>query len=212
MDDQTTVVIVSILIIAFIIGIIHGAIKTFQRNWIAALLLLIFVFPIWVFWAIIEMFTGPIVSEPLIAPSSPVSQNVNVTVVNQSDGTVRRIENGDQSFQNVIDTSTQPHQDVIPAAPAPLGYVHVKKTNQRYEIFQSHTTIGRAAPSHIQITDSSISRQHVALRIQGHRVFVSDLNSTNGTKVNGRRIGGEVEIQSGATITAGQCDFVYLSA
>lgn len=212
MDDQVAVIIVSILVIALIIGLIGGAIKTFQRNWIAALLLLLFLFPIWVIWAIVEMFTGPIEPAPILGQAPNVSQNVNVNVINQSDGTVRRIENGDPNIQNIIDSATQPNQSYIPARPAAIGYIHVKTTGQKYELSQSHTTIGRSAPSDIQIPDGSVSRQHVVLRVQGGRAYVSDLNSTNGTKVNGRRISGEVEIRSGAVITAGQCDFVFLGA
>ena len=55
-----------ILIILLIIAAIAGAAKTFQRNWVAALLLLIFLFPVWVIWAFFEIFTGD------IAPALPV--------------------------------------------------------------------------------------------------------------------------------------------
>lgn len=212
MDDQLVAIIVIVLVIALIVGLIGGAVKTFQRNWIAALLLLIFVFPLWVLWAIIEMFTGDIETQPVLAPSNPVSQNVNVTVVNQSDGTVRRIENGSVDLDAVAGPATQPNQGFIAAPAAPLGYIHVKRTQQKYDIYHARTTIGRAAPSDIQINDASMSRQHLSLRLQGNRAFISDLNSTNGTKINGRRITGEVELRSGATITAGQCDIVFLSA
>lgn len=90
MSDETAVIVGAIVVIVIVIALIKGAIKTFQRNWIAALILLILLFPIWVIWAFIEVFTGEIVKEStqLAAPS----QNVNVTVLNQSDGRSARIE------------------------------------------------------------------------------------------------------------------------
>ena len=44
MDDQLATIVGGVIILAIIIGLIKGAVKTFQRNWIAALLLLIFCF------------------------------------------------------------------------------------------------------------------------------------------------------------------------
>lgn len=90
MDDQTAQVIGAIVVIAIIIGLIKGAIKTFQRNWIAALILLILLTPIWIIWAFIELFTGEIVAS---APQPQANtQSVNVTLVNQADGTTRQLK------------------------------------------------------------------------------------------------------------------------
>jgi len=90
MDDQTAQIIGAIVVIAIIIGLIKGAIKTFQRNWIAALILLILLTPIWVIWAFIELFTGEIVA-PSAQPNAN-TQSVNVTLVNQADGTARQFK------------------------------------------------------------------------------------------------------------------------
>ena len=50
----------TIIFVVIIVALIRGGIKTFQRNWILALLMLLFLGPIWVLWAIIEIFTGKI--------------------------------------------------------------------------------------------------------------------------------------------------------
>lgn len=57
MDDVTIIVI--ICLVASII-LIHGVIKTFKRHPIVAILCVIFLFPIYVIWAFIELFTRPI--------------------------------------------------------------------------------------------------------------------------------------------------------
>lgn len=86
-DTIIAVLIVLVIIGVILLAILGGAIKTFQRNWIAALVLLVCVFPVWVIWAIIEVFTGEIkASNPIPIPIQPSAQNVQVTVVNQLDG------------------------------------------------------------------------------------------------------------------------------
>lgn len=50
------------------------------------------------------------------------------------------------------------------------------------------TTIGRSKENDIVILDASISRQHVRIDVSGERVVLSDLQSSNGTFVNGTRI------------------------
>ena len=77
-----------IISIAVLIGIIKGGIKTFQRNWVFALIVLIILFPVWAIWALVELFTGEIVKS--VAQPSSVIQNVNVTVTNQTDNASRK--------------------------------------------------------------------------------------------------------------------------
>lgn len=50
------------------------------------------------------------------------------------------------------------------------------------------TTIGRSNEATIPINDTRISRRHVALRVEGERVTLEDLGSTNGTFINGQRM------------------------
>lgn len=83
MDDQLTTVVGVVIILAIVVGLIRGAVKTFQRNWIAALLLLIFLFPVWIVWAFIEVFTGEIKKDAPVPRAG--HQNVNVTMINNSD-------------------------------------------------------------------------------------------------------------------------------
>lgn len=97
------------------------------------------------------------------------------------------------------------------AQPA-LAYLHVKGTQQKLNITSSSVTVGRSAPSDLCIDHPSVSRQHLALRISSNGAFISDLNSTNGTKVDGKRVTREVEIQSGTVISLGKCDVIFSRA
>ena len=63
-------------------------------------------------------------------------------------------------------------------------------------------TVGRASGCAVQIPVPRVSKQHAALRVAGEELFVRDLGSTNGTEVNGERIGKEeVSVPSGTLVS-----------
>ena len=66
----------------------------------------------------------------------------------------------------------------------------------------SRVVIGRSRDCDIVIDDPNISRRHAELRRQGSGWLVADLGSTNGVKVNGRRVN-EQGLQPGDEITLG---------
>ena len=56
-----------------------------------------------------------------------------------------------------------------------------------YVLGDGETTAGRAAESDIFLEDVTVSRHHAVFAIDGEGLTVTDLGSTNGTYVNGRR-------------------------
>ena len=50
--------------------------------------------------------------------------------------------------------------------------------------------VGRAPESGVPLLDSEVSRQHARFRAEEGRVWVEDLDSTNGTRVNGALVRG----------------------
>ena len=67
------------------------------------------------------------------------------------------------------------------------------------------THIGRSPENDIQIEDNYVSRNHLELYKKGDKYFVKDLNSANGTLVNGKNIGSmkERRVKEGDTIVIG---------
>lgn len=60
---------------------------------------------------------------------------------------------------------------------------------QRYELNASRIeTIGREENNTIQLHDTEVSRKHAQVSWENGRVVLTDLNSSNGTYVNGRKI------------------------
>lgn len=57
-----------------------------------------------------------------------------------------------------------------------------------YELTQPMTTIGRMSSSDIFLSDIFVTRQHAQLICVGEEVFIIDLDSVNGTLLNGEKI------------------------
>jgi pSer/pThr/pTyr-binding forkhead associated (FHA) protein len=72
-----------------------------------------------------------------------------------------------------------------------------------FEISEPETLIGRSASSHLRVADDSISREHAVVLLEGERYVLEDLQSTNGTRVNGKRIR-SAPLENGDEIQIGQ--------
>src|SRR5437868_12901569 len=57
-----------------------------------------------------------------------------------------------------------------------------------YEFAEPSITVGRAPDNMIVIDDPSVSSRHAQLELSGETYRLKDLDSTNGTKVNGVRV------------------------
>ena len=68
--------------------------------------------------------------------------------------------------------------------------------------------IGRSRDCDVVLSDPNVSRRHAELRRDGDGWKVVDLGSTNGVKVNGRRVS-EARLQPGDTITLGVTDLTF---
>jgi len=49
--------------------------------------------------------------------------------------------------------------------------------------------VGRDRWCHVRLNSPQVSRRHCSLTVDGDGVLVLDLGSTNGTRINGRRVG-----------------------
>src|SRR5829696_3220921 len=63
--------------------------------------------------------------------------------------------------------------------------------------------LGRGESNAIRLTDRNISRSHAILKQNGQGWFLKDLQSYNGTYVNGVRVVGEQIVQSGDLVQIG---------
>jgi len=68
--------------------------------------------------------------------------------------------------------------------------------------------IGRGTDCDLRLAVSAISRHHCLLRFKGGEATLSDLGSSNGTLVNGKRVRSQVALHTGDEIRVGSCRFV----
>ncbi|MDO5574490.1 MAG: FHA domain-containing protein [bacterium] len=66
--------------------------------------------------------------------------------------------------------------------------------------------VGRADICDVFFDDERMSRQHFALELMEDNVLITDLNTTNGTSVNGVKLGGRRKLENHDLISAGSID------
>ena len=82
------------------------------------------------------------------------------------------------------------------------------KNGQRYRL-ESSTRIGRRPDNDIVLDDDDVSRYHAVVIDTGSSFVISDLRSTNGVQVEGRRIRGSATLSDGDHIRIGGCEFTF---
>jgi pSer/pThr/pTyr-binding forkhead associated (FHA) protein len=76
-------------------------------------------------------------------------------------------------------------------------------TGQIIELDKSEIFIGRDIANDIVFNDAEVSRKHAQLTLEGDRYKIEDLNSTNGTYINGQRLIGPHVLAIGEIIMFG---------
>ncbi len=79
-------------------------------------------------------------------------------------------------------------------------------TGKAHELKVERTTIGRVEDNAFPIPEASVSSHHCEILLRGSDVVLRDLNSTNGTFINGQQLTGEAVIKSGQIIRLGQVE------
>ncbi len=79
-----------------------------------------------------------------------------------------------------------------------------------YDINRGVTAIGRHEDNDVILTDLSVSAHHAKIRFEDDGYFIYDFASTNGTRVNGRKVYRK-RIQDGDIIQIGQPAFTFLT-
>ena len=74
---------------------------------------------------------------------------------------------------------------------------------KRLVVGPTGVTIGRSRECDVVLTDPNVSRKHAEIRPRGGSWVLTDLGSTNGVSVNGRRINGPEVVKAGDEIECG---------
>lgn len=83
-------------------------------------------------------------------------------------------------------------------------------TETNHELLDDVITVGRLPDNTIQIDDASVSSHHAQFSLIGGEYELKDLNSTNGTYLNGQRTSGS-PLKPGDSIRLGKIETAYRS-
>jgi len=95
----------------------------------------------------------------------------------------------------------------LPTAGAAFLVLGAPPGSERIPLPSARTLFGRKGAD-IDLDDPAVSRRHFQVEVAGRDVFVRDLDSSNGTFVNGRRVH-YAELVDGDEIRAGQTFLVF---
>ncbi|MFT5524688.1 MAG: two-component system NtrC family sensor kinase, partial [Pirellulaceae bacterium] len=91
---------------------------------------------------------------------------------------------------------------------ASLFVIQGRDQGKRFELAESACTVGRDDDSSIQLHDTEVSRQHAEFRPLEDGCEVVDLNSSNGTFINSRRIK-QQSLKTGDRIQMGRTMMIF---
>ena len=89
---------------------------------------------------------------------------------------------------------------------AKLVVLSAGMTGRTHELTADKTTIGRVEDNTFQIAEPSVSSHHCEILLRGTDVVVHDLNSTNGTFVNGDKVSSDIVLKPNQILRLGQIE------
>src|SRR5207244_4991127 len=101
-----------------------------------------------------------------------------------------------------------------PVVDAPQVTIEVREPNRparHFPVTGAPVGIGRAPECELVLKDSRVSRRHARLQARGGVLVLTDLGSTNGTRVNGHRVT-EVVLGEGDRIAIGETVLVVAAS
>jgi pSer/pThr/pTyr-binding forkhead associated (FHA) protein len=78
------------------------------------------------------------------------------------------------------------------------------------QLTKDRTTLGRRPYNDIVIDNLAVSGEHAVLQLTGNEVYLEDLNSTNGTYINGKAVKKQL-LQNSDTVEIGKYKIKYIN-
>ena len=114
----------------------------------------------------------------------------------------------DEPAPTQFSPQAQPAYAEPPRRPAYQPRLAVDGTPRVVHLKQGSNIVGRGTGSDLQLMDQGVSRRHADVHIADGRATVYDLDSTNGTSVNGRSVRDQT-LQHGDVIRVGHTRLVF---
>jgi len=101
-----------------------------------------------------------------------------------------------------------PEAEETPPPPPEREVVTLTVAGAKHEITTPQVVLGRSRGCDVPVPDVNVSRRHAELRQEGATYWIVDLESTNGTAVNGKQVARE-RLRDGDRITLGSTEIVF---
>jgi hypothetical protein len=116
----------------------------------------------------------------------------------------------DHGHTMVYSTSDRVQESLTESRADRAGRAILQAEGRRLVIAPGGAVVGRSREADVVLSDSNVSRKHAEIRPgAGGQWTVSDLGSTNGVQVNGRRISGATPLKAGDRVVFGTVDAVF---
>jgi pSer/pThr/pTyr-binding forkhead associated (FHA) protein len=106
-------------------------------------------------------------------------------------------------------------RDAVQALPSGAALLVVRRgpdSGARFLLDQDSTIAGRHPGVDIFLDDVTVSRKHAEFMRRGTSFFVKDLNSLNGTFMQGERIEGEIPLEDGMEVQVGKFKLTFFAS
>jgi hypothetical protein len=123
-----------------------------------------------------------------------------VSPAEEPDRPAARGESGRTMIYSTAGHVAEPLEERPPARPATALLL---LDGKRLVVGPAGATLGRSRQCDVVLDDPNVSRKHAEIRPRGGSWVISDLGSTNGASVNGRRIEGPEVLNAGDEIEIG---------
>lgn len=118
-------------------------------------------------------------------------------------------EEGHTMVYTAVSEAPQRQEPPGGRAPEVVSRAVVTVDERRYVLEGPRATVGRSKDADCVLRDPNVSRHHAELRRSPAGEWtIADLGSTNGVKVNGRRVG-STRLRSGDRVTVGTTTFLF---
>lgn len=103
-----------------------------------------------------------------------------------------------------------PARDLAEPARGAAPRAVLETGDRRFALTPPSTILGRGSEADIKLDDPNISRTHVQFRVDGTSWTVSDMGSTNGTRLSGRQLTAPTALRSGDVIELGNSVLTFV--
>ncbi|MFH1261905.1 MAG: GGDEF domain-containing protein [Pseudomonadota bacterium] len=110
----------------------------------------------------------------------------------------------------VVNRSSNLLKDAEEHTGACLITIHGPQIGKKFDLTGNETIIGRGETCAVRVNEENVSRQHAQVIRRDQEILIEDLNSTNGTYVNTRKITSHI-LQNGDLILIGNTIFKFIS-